>query len=305
MDFLSRAYSQLQHLYRSMTPGSRLTTGLLAAVVLLSFGYLFTHQGSSPEADLMPGVPLSAAQLPIMEAALAKANLKGYEIRGTSILVPRGQEAAYMAALADANALPTQCGDALRGAINATGWCEDHRLRDQRTKVALQEDLAKAIGEMPGIVHASVFYDVDNKPGFNKEKVITAIAFVKPAGAGQLSESQVSAIRQAVGGGAIAGLKPENVTISDLNGGRTWYANAEDSGGGGAENLYLAVQRSYEQELRSQDSQRPLLHPQRDGGVERGARPRAKYPHQARPALARRRPAWRRAGRRASQGQPP
>ena len=61
MDFLSRAYSQLYDLYRSMTPGSRLTAGLLAAVVLLSLGYLFTHQSSSPEVDLMHGVPLSAA----------------------------------------------------------------------------------------------------------------------------------------------------------------------------------------------------------------------------------------------------
>ena len=112
MDFLSRAYAQLYDLYRSMTPGSRLTAGLLAVVVLLSLGYVFTHQSSSPEVDLMHGVPVSASQLPQMVAALAKANLKGYVIRGTSILVPHGQEPAYMAALADANALPKQSGEA-------------------------------------------------------------------------------------------------------------------------------------------------------------------------------------------------
>jgi flagellar M-ring protein FliF len=250
MDFLSRAYSQLYDLYRSMTPSSRLTAGLLASVVLLSLGYLFTHQISSPEVDLMHGQPLSAPQLSFMEGVLGKAGLK-CEVRGTSILVPRGQEAACMAALADANALPKQPGDALRNAINSTGWCEDHRLREQRYQTAKQDELAKAIGEMPGIEHAYVVYDVDNKPGFNKEKVTTALACVKPAGSGQLNESQVSAIRRLVGGGAIAGLRPENVTISDLNGGRTWYANAEDNGSGGEENLYLAVQRTYEQDLRA------------------------------------------------------
>ncbi len=248
MDFLSRAYSQLYDLYRSMTPGSRLTAGLLAAIVLLSLGYLSTHQLSNPEVDLLHGQPLSAAQLSIMEGVLGKANLK-CEIRGTSILVPRGQEAACMAALANADALPKQSGDAQHNAVNAGGWYEDHRQREERAKEARQQDLARAISEMPGIEHAYVAYDVDNKPGFNKEKVITALACVKAAGAGQLSEWQVSAIRKLVGGGAIAGLKPENVTISDLNGGRTWYANAED--GGSEENLYLAVQRTYEQDLRA------------------------------------------------------
>ena len=72
---------------------------------------------------------------------------------------------------------------------------------------------------------------------------------VKPAGAGQLSEGQVSAIRKLVGGGAIAGLKPENVTISDLSGGRAWSVNADQ--GGGEENPYLVVQRTYEQDLKA------------------------------------------------------
>jgi flagellar M-ring protein FliF len=250
MDFLNRAYAQLYDRYRSMTPGSRLTAGLLAIVVLLSLGYLFTHQTASPEVDLMHGVPLTAAELRTMEAALGKAKLQ-YEIRGSSILVPRGQEASCMAALSDGNALPKQCGEALSIALNSGGLWEDHRLTEQKTKFALLDVLAKAIGEMPGIEHASVLYDVDNKPGFNKEKVARAIAIVKSVGANPLSEAQVAAIRQAVGGGAVAGLKPENVTVFDQSVGRTWCPNAEDGSSGGEQNLYLAVQRAYEQVLRT------------------------------------------------------
>ena len=112
----------------------------------------------------------------------------------------------------------------------------------------------------------------------------TAIAFVKSAGASQLSEAQVSAIRQAVGGGAVAGLKPENVTVADLSGGRTWYAHADDGGSGGEENLYLAVQRTYEQGLARQDSQRPVLYSPSYGRGERGPRSGARYPISARTA---------------------
>ena len=111
MEFLDRAYAQLSGLYRSLTPGGRMSAGLLAAAVLLGLGYLGTRQAARPDADLMHGVPIAASQLPPMEAALAKANLTNYEIRGTSIFVPRGQEAAYMAALVKENALPPNFGE--------------------------------------------------------------------------------------------------------------------------------------------------------------------------------------------------
>jgi flagellar M-ring protein FliF len=248
MDVVSRAYSQLADLYRSMTPGSRLTAGLLAAVVLLSVGYLATHQVSTPDVDLMHGVPVEAGQLPIMEAAFHKANLQGYVIRGASIFVPHGQEPAYMAALADAKALPQRFGDALREAISAGNAFENSRQRDQRIKIATQDTLAQFICAMPGIERAYVLCDVDNKPGFNRDKLITATASVKPAGSAQLDEARVSAIRYLVAP-AFAGLKAENVTVTDLNGGRTWHGDIESSGADG--HRYLSLQRTYEQDLKA------------------------------------------------------
>ena len=78
-----------------------------------------------------------------------------------------------------------------------------------------------------------MLYDVDNRPGPFKDKLITATVIIKPAGSSQLEESRVLAVRHLVAG-AIAGLKPENVTVSDLNG-RTWHGdwrqqNADGSG---------------------------------------------------------------------------
>jgi flagellar M-ring protein FliF len=250
MDFLNRAYSQLHGTYRSMTPGSRLTAGMLAVVVLLSVIYLFTQQVASPDADLMHGVPVAASQLPVMEAAFAKANLKGAEVHGTSIRVPRGQEAVYMAALADAKALPPNFGAAMNEAISASNPFEGRQQREDRMKNALQAELSLIIRSMAGIENASVLYDVDNKAGFNREKVITAAVVVKPSGSGTLDEARVVAIRHFVAGGAIAGLKPENVTVSDLNG-RTWYRNLDDADGVGEENLYVSLKRIYEQDLKA------------------------------------------------------
>ena len=92
-----------------------------------------------------------------------------------------------------------------------------------------------------------MLYDID-KPGGFKDKVITATACVKPAGSEQLDDGRVSAIRHLVAG-AIAGLKPQNVTVSDLNG-RTWYGNPEDGGDAG-NNLYISLKRVYEQDFKA------------------------------------------------------
>ncbi len=248
MDFLNKAYAQVADLFRTMTPGARLTAGLLLIVVVVSVGYLFTHEISGPSADLMHGLPISASQLPAMEAAFAKANLKGYEIRGTQIRVLRGQEATYMAALAEAKALPSNFGSAMREAINTGNVFDSAKQREQRIKIATQDELGLIISSMSGIERAYVLYDIDSKPGLNKDKIITATAMVKPNGSEQLDETKVSSIRHLVAG-AIAGLRPENVTVSDLNG-RTWYGDPEN-GGGADDDLYVSRKRIYEQDLKA------------------------------------------------------
>jgi flagellar biosynthesis/type III secretory pathway M-ring protein FliF/YscJ len=234
MEFLNWATAHLRDLYRSMSPGSRLATGLLAAVAAAGVAYLcMTRQAAAPEVDLMHGVPVAAVYLPAVEAALAKANLTSYEIRGTSIFVPRGQEAVYMAALVKEKALPPNFGEPPDLAAAENNFLETNVQREERIKSAKRRALSLAICAMPGIERADVIYDHDDRPGPFKDKVITATVSVKPVGTSQLDQSRVTAIRHHVAG-AIAGLKPENVVVSDLNG-RTWYGdlqqqNADASG---------------------------------------------------------------------------
>jgi flagellar biosynthesis/type III secretory pathway M-ring protein FliF/YscJ len=246
MDAFTRAFSPLGDLYRSMTPGSRLTAGLLVAVAVGALSYLGTQQAARPEVDLMHGVPVAPSQLPVMQAAFAKAKLKSPAIRGTSIFVPRGEESQYMQALVAAGALPPSLGAARHEALNSASMMEIGSAREQyRMKMAKLEDLAATIRLRPGIEIASVDYDVDPRPGPFKEKVATAVVWVKAMGSTQLDEETVLAIRDSVVP-AFAGLKPENVTVSDLNG-RTWCGAI----GSPEENQYRAAKRDAEQQLKS------------------------------------------------------
>jgi len=249
MDFLNRAFTQLADLFRSMTPAARITTGLLLAVVVISLGYLFTYRVSGPDCDLMNGEPIPYGYMAKMEAAFAKANLSQHEVRGAHILVPAGQKAAYMAALADADALPPNFGKALAAAINTGSLYESDRQRQDRVKIALQEELALIISRMNGVESASVLYDTKKEGGLNRQTVTTASVAVKPLGSESLDPSQISLIRHLVAG-AIAGLKPESVTVADLTG-VIYHGGDSENGGSASDNLYVSLKRIHEQEWKS------------------------------------------------------
>ena len=55
MDFLNQAFAQFKDLFDGMTPGSRITAGLLLTVVLVSLGYLFTHAVPGSSVYLLDG----------------------------------------------------------------------------------------------------------------------------------------------------------------------------------------------------------------------------------------------------------
>ncbi|MBN1396001.1 MAG: hypothetical protein JW959_13345 [Pirellulales bacterium] len=221
MDFFDRASRQLITLFRVMTPAARATAALMTVLVVVGLVFLCARPGAAPEVDLMRGVPLAPSRLPAMEAALAKAGLAAYEVRGTSIFVPRGKEAAYMAALANADVLPPNFGQVLEKAVSDGGPFLGRRDREERIKIATQAELSLLIRSMSGIENAYVIYDEDAKRGFNKDKLITAIAGVKPIGDARLDAARVLDIQHMLAG-AIAGLEPENVTVADLNG-RVWH----------------------------------------------------------------------------------
>ena len=245
MDFLNKAFAQLADLFRSMTPAARITTGLLLAVVVISLGYLFTHQVSGPDCDLMNGVPVQPAHLQTMKAAFAQAGLNSYEIHGTQIRVPRQERDRYMAALAEGNALPPNIHTVFDEALLETSAFMSGREREQRLRIAKQKMLSLIISEMTGIQSAYVLYDSETRSGLTGSKVITASVSVKPIGNEHLDNSQVASIRHLVAG-AIAGLKAENVTVADLAG-VIHHAGGSDGVGSATDNLFVSLTRIHEQ----------------------------------------------------------
>jgi len=245
MDFLNKTFAQVKDLFQSMTPGARITAGLLLAVVVISLGYLLTYQVSGTDVYLMGAESFAPSELQAMEAAFGKAGLDSYELEGTKIRIPRGQQALYMAALADGNAMPAQFGKFLDDLLQGSPF-EGKGQRELRIKIAKQKELSLIIRSMEGIESAAVLYDSQNEGGFRGTVVRTASVSVKPLGSRQLDQEQVRKIRYVVA--SAFAMKPESVTVADLNG-QVYASSGEGAASGNVfEDPYIARKRAHEKD---------------------------------------------------------
>jgi flagellar M-ring protein FliF len=245
MDFLNKAIAQITDLFRSMTPGARITAGLLLAVLVVSLGYLFNHQSSSPDAFLMDGESLSPSELKAMAGAFAKAKLGDYEFDADHrVRVPAGDKAKYMAALVDGNAVPRGFGDHMIAAIKEAGPFASRKQQLELIQVAKEKELGRILSCLQGVESAEVMFDEHSEQGLSNERVVkTASVFIKPQGNDELADDRVPAIRNFVAGAI--GCKPSDITVVDQNSGRSIAAGAA-GGSEGADSGYHATKRRYE-----------------------------------------------------------
>lgn len=217
MDFLNQAIAQVSELFRSMTPGARVTAGLLLAVVVISFGYLFQHSAAGPDAYLFGGEALPDGQLTRVEAAIAQAGLSGYVREGNRIRVPSGQQAAYLAAVADAGALPPNFNTILENALNKGGPWESREAVRERLKIAKQQALGEIVRAMPWVENAAVLFGEQQSRGSNSLAVssqVTASVNVKPLAGESLDPRRSRNIQKLVA--SAVGITTEKVTVVNL-----------------------------------------------------------------------------------------
>lgn len=217
MDFLNQASAQIRDLLLSMTPAARVTALLLVGVIGISLGYLFQHHTASPDGYLFNGEFLPPRDADRAEAAIAQAGLNLYERVGNRIRVPRGQKAEYLAAVADAGALPPNFHSLLENALDV-GPFVDPETRKQRLKAAREQQLSMIVRSMHGIEEAQVIYDIREARGLSKTGQVTAMVSVEPTPGEAIDPRRVKMIKKAVAG-AIAGLASADVNIANLGDG--------------------------------------------------------------------------------------
>jgi flagellar M-ring protein FliF len=226
MDFLNKSLAQVKDLFLSMTPGARITAGLLLAVVVISLAYLF-HSGVGSGTYLFGGESFPPDEQRAMETAFGKAGLNGFEFEGGRVRVPRGQQSVYIAALAQGNALPQKFGALLEKVLSDANPFRSREQVASAMETAKMQELSKIIGSMNGIDNATVMFGSQTKPGLMKETIHTASVTVKPRGSEALTPELADSIRSMV---AMAmAIQHSNIAVTDRNTGRTDQGGPEDA----------------------------------------------------------------------------
>lgn len=217
MELLNQGITRLLEIVKGLSPGARVVAAVVLLGLVAAAVWGFRGQIIAPgDVYLMNGQTFSSAQLREMEAALGKANLTHYQIEDMRIRVPQGQQSRYMAALAEAHALPANFGDHLKAAVEHNGFLLSGSRQEAQLKVAMQQELQAVINQFQGIESSSVQIAEETSQGFPRTKTVTASVSVRPATAQPLDERTASAIRCIVAQ-SWGGLKPENVTVADLH----------------------------------------------------------------------------------------
>jgi flagellar M-ring protein FliF len=246
MDFVNKLYAQLADVFRSMTPGTRVATGLLLAVIVVGLVYLFQYQVNSGDEYLLNGRAFSSSELTAIEAAFAKAGLGKSVVTGNQIRIPRGQKQQYLAALAESHALPADFSRYLDEATAADNPFSSTRSLEMRRSHAKQKELALIISRMRGIESATVQFDEEQQGGLSRLKKKTAMVAVQTS-SGTLDENQVKAIRNVVSS-AYVGLDRQNVTITDIISHHTYGGPTGPNGFTDDESIYASHKAKFERE---------------------------------------------------------
>jgi flagellar M-ring protein FliF len=245
MDAINQAIAQLTELFRNMSAGSRLTAGLLLVVAVVSIGYLFNYQVTGGDDFLFNGASIRSEDLNKMELAFGKAQLNAYTIVGSRIKVPHSVRSQYMGALADAGALPKGILSEVIESTNSSP-IDTPSQRAERLKVGLERELSTIVGSMQGMESASVFLSEVQQPAdFQNPLLKSAMVYVRTPGSAPIDNDQGKKICYLVAG-AWAGLKVDNVTVLDQNGGLVHFDPNESSG----QTQYQSAVTESEQRLR-------------------------------------------------------
>ena len=219
--------AQIRDLFESMTPGARITAGLLLVIAVVSVAFLFQGTVSGPDAYLFGGERFSQREIDRMIAAMAESGISGWTIDSNRIGVPKAIETDAIAAIASAGALPDSASDFMDLALAQGGALETRHQFEVRTRTALEKKLALIISKFPYVESASVMLDIQERRGFNRKNEASASVFVEPKPGESLDKANARHIRRLVAG-ALASLSIDNVNItsggSDAAGdGEPWF----------------------------------------------------------------------------------
>ncbi|MFP6611187.1 MAG: FliG C-terminal domain-containing protein [Pirellulales bacterium] len=249
INVLDQFRANLVRWWADLSSASRWTVAGLITIVLFGGVYLFGSGLNEPDTFLFSH-DVTMKDLERMQEAFRKAGLDQHVVASGRIKVPRDQQERYYAALADAEAHPREFDDDFDKVIAESSFWETREQRQARLRVARQRVLSRIVATMKGIARAYVLFDEGAAAGLRRKPQLKGSVSAKAVDDEPLSVRQVIAMRNFVSG-AIAGLEPNQVTVTDLSTGQV-YAAGQDAAGAPTAHLERKVtfERQWTQKIK-------------------------------------------------------
>ncbi len=218
MDFLNKTVAQITDLFKTMTPGARLTSGMLLVLILASLGYLFVNRSGGPRRYLFGSQEFSREDIVAMQRAFGTANLDDYEMDGQRVRVPARRLNEYLQALDKANFDYTE-PDSEFARLEEQGMglfasSEDRKWVRSEMKA---HQFRRTIEKFPEISRATVRFTETKEPGTFPPKVRRAASVIVASIDGNpLSRTSINKIRSSAADWFNVDIK--EVGITDQNG---------------------------------------------------------------------------------------
>lgn len=241
MEFLSSQFRQIGEQLRGTTVSQRAAIGLLV-VVLVGGMYGLVRWSGQP--DWVPLLPQSFTpeQIQSIQASLAVAGERS-KVEGDRVLI-QGDDSRreqLTAMLAQSGSLPKDTSLGYAALVKASSVFMGDRSRVWMENRGLESELSGVIGRFRGVKEAHVFIEVPQTRGFaGKSTQSRASVHLTLTEGESLDKQRVAAIANFVAG-AVSGLDPRSVKITD---GARFYRPPE--GAGDVSNELLDIQRHAE-----------------------------------------------------------
>ncbi len=199
-----------------MPISSRITTGLLATLVLVGLGFIVRGQPSRDTEMLFGGRTLSEQELDSVEMSFSQAGLNDWQREGRRICIPIQSRSEYLAALSNTASLPVSIRSSVQDAIEKSTIFESSSQRLSREMHAKQQDLGNKITAFSEVRWASVDYDLSERDGLGQKRQQTASVVVIGEGGRALSPQRIADIQKLVSG-SYAGMEVDDVVVVDTH----------------------------------------------------------------------------------------
>lgn len=224
MNRIQQFTNAARQLAETMTPGLRVVALLLVVTIAVSFAALF-QSGVSTTRFLFDGRGFTEAELQRIEIAFAKANLNEHEIVGRRIRVPAKRYSVYVSAFDDSGVKDPH-GSHVAEQMNKQRFFESNGQTENRIRHADEQDLARNIRMLPGIIDAKVRVNIRRNGGLQQSVTASAGVNVRCESEDVLNADMAQTIRMIVAAYDPA-LAAEDVDVIDLTYGRKYPAGYE------------------------------------------------------------------------------